>query len=171
MTYSFCPKCGHFLTSRLVDGHQRLVCVHCDFVFYQNSKPTSSVLVVEQGRVLLVRQGIEPYLGWWDIPGGFLEAGEHPEAGAVREVAEETGLQIRPTELLGVYMDAYGQSEEYTLNLCYVAELVGGRPNPVSDVTELRWFELEALPEQVAFNWSMETLTKLQQKYGQSEYE
>jgi 8-oxo-dGTP diphosphatase len=121
---------------------------------------------VEQGRVLLARRGIEPYRGWWDIPGGFLEAGEHPEAGAVREVAEETGLQINLTELLGIYIDTYGQSGDYTLNLCYVAELVGGQPRPASAVTELQWFDLGALPDRVAFGWSMDALTKLRQKYG-----
>lgn len=166
MNYSYCPKCGQSLATRPVDGHTRLVCAGCGFVFYQNSKPTSSVIVVKQGRVLLVRRGIEPYLGWWDIPGGFLENGEHPEAGAVREVAEETGLQVKPTELLGIYIDTYGPSDEYTLNLCYVAELVGGRPYPASDVTELRWFDLAELPDQVAFTWSMDALVKLRQKYG-----
>jgi ADP-ribose pyrophosphatase YjhB (NUDIX family) len=149
-----------------VDGQEQLVCVRCEFIFYQNSKPTSSVLVVERGRVLLAKRGIEPYLGWWDIPGGFLENGEHPEAGAVREVAEETGLQIKLTELLGIYIDTYGRSGEYTLNLCYTADLVSGRPNPASDVTELRWFDLDALPDQVAFNWSRDALAKLRQTYG-----
>ena len=166
MNYSFCPKCGQSLTSRPVDGHEQLVCVRCEFVFYQNSKPTSSVLIIEQGRVLLVRRGIEPYLGWWDIPGGFLENGEDPEVGAMREVAEETGLQINLTELLGIYIDTYGQGGEYTLNLCYVAELAGGQPRPATDVTELHWFDLDALPARVAFNWSLEALTKLRQKYG-----
>jgi 8-oxo-dGTP diphosphatase len=121
---------------------------------------------VKAGQVLLVKRGIEPYKGWWDIPGGFLENGEHPEAGAVREVAEETGLHINPTELLGIYMDTYGPAGEYTLNLCYVAELIGGRPQPASDVIELKWFDLAGLPDKVAFGWSTDALTKLRQKYG-----
>jgi len=50
--------------------------------------------VVKGGRLLLVKRGVEPYKGCWDIPGGFLEAGEHPEDGAVREGQEETGLKL-----------------------------------------------------------------------------
>ena len=165
MNFSFCPKCGQSLATRPVDGHERLVCVSCGFIFYQNSKPTSSVLIVEQGRVLLVRRGIEPFKGWWDIPGGFLELGEHPEAGAIRETKEETGLLIEPVELLGVFMDCYGESGEHTLNLCYLAELIGGQPRPASDVTELQWFELDALPEKIAFGWSEVALTMLRQRY------
>lgn len=164
MTYSFCPKCGQSLARRTLDGHERLVCTGCGFIFYRNSKPCSSVLIVSQGRLLLVKRGIEPYLGWWDIPGGFLEAGEHPEAAAIREVEEETGLRVRPVELLGIYIDTYGPGGDYTLNLCYVAQLVGGPPCPASDVTELGWFGLDALPQQVAFSWSQEALTALRQR-------
>ena len=56
-----------------------------------NAKPTGSALVVREGRVPLVRRAIEPARGAWDIPGGFLEHDEHPEAGAVRELQEGTG--------------------------------------------------------------------------------
>jgi 8-oxo-dGTP diphosphatase len=123
------------------------------------------VLVVDKSKLLLVRRGIEPFKDWWDIPGGFLESGEHPEAGAVREVREETGLSIQPVELLGIFMDTYGQTGEHTLNLCYVAELLGGQACPASDVTGLQWFNLDALPERVAFGWSKEALAMLRQKY------
>jgi ADP-ribose pyrophosphatase YjhB (NUDIX family) len=79
------------------------------------------VLAVKEGQLLLVRRAIEPYYGYWDIPGGFLEAGEHPEAGAIREMEEETGLVIEPVEILGLYMSTYGPAGEPTLNICYVA--------------------------------------------------
>ncbi len=166
MTYSFCPKCGQALTTRPVDGHERLVCPACGFIFYQNPKPCVSVLVLDQDRLLLAKRAIEPFKDWWDIPGGFLELDEHPEQGAVRELAEETGLQIRPVELLGIYMDTYGDGGESTLNLCYVAELLGGQPRPGSDVAQLAWFELGALPERVAFGWSQTALAVLKQRYG-----
>jgi 8-oxo-dGTP diphosphatase len=126
------------------------------------------VLVLEQGRVLLVKRAIEPFKNWWDIPGGFLESGEQPETGAIRELAEETGLQIRPLELLGIYVGTYGEQGESTLNLCYIAELTGGRPRPDSDVAQLGWFELDALPEQVAFDWSQEALELLKQQHSQN---
>jgi ADP-ribose pyrophosphatase YjhB (NUDIX family) len=119
-------------------------------------------MLVDAGKLLLVKRNIEPYRGWWDIPGGFLEAGEHPEAGAVREMVEETGLNINPIKLLGIYMDRYGADGDHTLNFCYLAELVGGTPAPASDALELRWFDLDDLPAQVAFDWSADALRQLQ---------
>ncbi len=167
MPYSFCPKCGQPLNTRLIDGQEQLVCSSCGFVFYQNSKPCSSALTLnQQGRLLLVQRAIEPYKNYWDIPGGFLEPGEDPETGAIREMEEETGLQIKLVELLGIFMDTYNSSEEHTLNLCYVAEVVGGQARAASDATQLQWFDLQALPEKIAFDWSKQALEILQEKYG-----
>jgi ADP-ribose pyrophosphatase YjhB (NUDIX family) len=166
MSYAFCPKCSHPLENRFIDGQLRLVCTHCNFIFFQNSKPCASVLLLNEGRLLLVKRAIEPYRDWWDIPGGFLEAGEHPEEGAAREMLEETGLQVKPVELLGIFMDTYGSTGDHTLNLCYVAALKGGTPRPASDAAELAWFDLRHLPEQVAFDWSAAALALLHQKYG-----
>jgi 8-oxo-dGTP diphosphatase len=119
-------------------------------VHYRNAKPCAGAVVVRDGRVLLGRRAVEPALGAWDIPGGFLEPWEHPAECAVREVAEETGLQVRLTQLLSVVVDTY-QERVYTLNLYYLAEVVGGDEQPADDLAELRWFEPDALPEQLAF--------------------
>ena len=75
MQYSFCLKCGQPLNTRLIDNVERLVCSSCEFVFYQNSKPCAGVLVLDQNKVLLVKRAVEPFKDYWDIPGGFLEAG------------------------------------------------------------------------------------------------
>lgn len=170
MHYSFCPKCGHRLESKIVDTIERLVCSTCGFTFYQNSKPTAGALVLYQGKVLLVQRAIEPYKDYWDIPGGFLEPGEHPEAGAIREIEEETGLRVKLVDDLGVFMDTYGSDETHTLNFCYVAEIVSGEPRPASDAGQIGWFELEALPEELAFNWSPDALEKFRQRYQAGRY-
>src|SRR6185437_4567001 len=60
-------------------------------------------IIVENGRVLLVKRGKAPLLGEWSIPGGMLELGETLRQGAEREALEETGLVVRATELLGVF--------------------------------------------------------------------
>jgi ADP-ribose pyrophosphatase YjhB (NUDIX family) len=120
---------------------------------YENSKPCSSVIVVRDGRVLLARRGVEPLKGYWDVPGGFLEAGEDPRAGAVREIMEETGLRIEPRELLGMWIDRYGDGPEsvFTLNIYYLADAPDGEPQPEDDVDELRWFLPSEIPEDLAF--------------------
>jgi 8-oxo-dGTP diphosphatase len=161
MKYSFCPKCGQRLRIALIDHHERLVCGGCSFVFYQNSKPCVGALIVEQGKLLLVKRAKEPFKDFWDIPGGFLEAGEHPEDGARREIYEETGLHIQVGELVGIFMDTYGETGETTLNIFYTATVSGGEANAGSDATALHWFEINALPKQIAFDSAHEVLQLL----------
>jgi 8-oxo-dGTP diphosphatase len=105
--------------------------------------------------VLLARRAYEPEAGKWDLPGGFLEEDEDPLDGLRRELREETGVEIEPLELAGIWADRYGGLEgaTATLNLYWTARIVSGEPEPADDVSELRWFSLEDLPpdEELAF--------------------
>lgn len=161
MRYSFCPKCASNLILQIIDHHERLVCSGCGFVFYQNSKPCVGALILDGRNLLLVKRAEEPFKGYWDIPGGFLEAGEHPEAGALREILEETGLQIELGRLLGIFMDVYTTTGDPTLNLFYTAVVTGGEARAGSDANGLQWFDLDALPEQIAFRSAHEVLALL----------
>jgi ADP-ribose pyrophosphatase YjhB (NUDIX family) len=138
-------------TQPLADEPKRLVCPACDWVFYDNPRPCVGALIVRDGRVLLARRGREPYRDWWDVPGGFMEAGETPEEAVAREVAEESGLEVKSLELLAIFPDTYGAGGAPTINLHYLVEVAPGEPEPYSDVTEFRWFGPEQVPEQVAF--------------------
>jgi 8-oxo-dGTP diphosphatase len=140
MPYTFCPRCGARLEPRFIDGRERPACPRCDFVDYENAKPCVGVLVVDAGKVLLVERAIEPFKGYWDIPGGFLESDEHPAEGAKREMLEETGLVVEPAEVLGFWVDDYGDEEFTALNICYVARIVGGEVKAGSDATRVEWF-------------------------------
>ena len=149
--WTFCPRCR----TELAGDRARLTCAACGFVIYASSKPTAGALCVEDGRVLLARRAVEPFEGRWDIPGGFLEEGEDPIDGLLRELKEETGLDVEPQRFLGVWMDRYGgdSTAEATLNLYWTARIVAGDPEPADDVSELRWFDRAALPgaEELAF--------------------
>ena len=155
---AFCPRCGGSLGQRSVEGRERQVCSRCGRIHYRNARPCACALVIEDGRVLLVRRAIEPFYGYWDIPGGFLEAEEHPAAGVVREIEEETGLRIRLTALLGIYVDTYGAEDDYTLNIHYLAAVAGGDPRPASDASELAWFAPRELPSDLAFDSDYQAL-------------
>jgi ADP-ribose pyrophosphatase YjhB (NUDIX family) len=159
-SYRYCPKCGGDLTAELVEARERLVCEACRFVLYLNPRPATCAVVVEGEQVMLVRRAVSPRQGYWDLPGGFLEQGEHPAEGLKREVREETGLEIEVLEPLGFFLDAYPQPGETTLNLYFVVRVTGGEPIPGSDVAEIRWFPRDALPpaEQIAFNNNREAL-------------
>lgn len=153
--YRYCPRCGGALQTRhphgLADEPAQPTCSRCGFIFWQNSKPCAGVLVIDEGRLLLVRRRFEPFKGCWDVPGGFLAEGEHPEAGAVRELKEETGLDIHLTGLIGIFMDVYETSGDATLNVFYSGEVASGMAAAGSDATDLRWFAIEDIPEQIAF--------------------
>ena len=147
-----CPRCG----GRLRHEQGRVECGACSFVFYANPKPTACALVVDdEGRILLVRRATEVENGKWDLPGGYLEEGEHPEDAVVREVREETGLEIEVGELYGVWMDWYGDAPDAasTMNLYWLARAVGGEPSAADDVDALAWFAPDELPpdDEIAF--------------------
>ena len=89
------------------------------------------------GRLLLVRRAHEPSAGLWSVPGGKVEPGEDDVAAVVREVSEETGLDVRVDRLLGeVEIAAAGLTLEVRDYACTVT---GGTAVAGSDATELRW--------------------------------
>ena len=149
MPAKFCIRCGTKLVRRKVEKRVRPVCPECGYVAFQNAKPAVGLLLERDGEVLLVRRERAPYKGYWDIPGGFLEAEESAKEGAKREAREETGLRIAVDGLLGVYHDKSG--DDYTFNVYYRAHPVGGREKAGDDASELRWFPTRAIPRRIAF--------------------
>jgi 8-oxo-dGTP diphosphatase len=105
--------------------------------------------VVRNGKVLLVRRTIEPFMGYWDIPGGFCEVDEHPACTAIREVREETGLEIELTGILGLWLDEYAGS--VTVNVYYLARPLTRRLAVGDDADGAAWFAASALPQRIAF--------------------
>src|SRR5262245_12522876 len=92
--YRFCPLCGGPLARRTDDYRQRLCCPADGWTFYPTPSLAATVVVEHAGGVVLLRRGIPPDAGIWHLPIGHLEFGEPPADGALREAAEETGLQL-----------------------------------------------------------------------------
>ena len=103
--YRFCPCCAAPLDLRPVKAGDppRLVCEGCGFIFYLDPKVATGVIFAHDGGIVLVQRAIEPSLGKWVFPGGYVDRGEAVEHAAVRETREEAGLHVRLTRLLGVY--------------------------------------------------------------------
>lgn len=160
--YNFCSKCGN----KVVEGSDPAYCSHCDITYYKNAKPCASVLPIKDGKVLLAVRGNEPFKGAYDIIGGFMEADELPEAAAIREAKEETGLDIKITSLLGIYSDRYGEDGDYTLNMHYLGEVIGGEMQAMDDVSELKWFEISEVPLDEGFQNTKDGLRDLKKLYA-----
>ncbi|MBU0704728.1 MAG: NUDIX domain-containing protein, partial [Chloroflexi bacterium] len=102
-TTAFCPRCGAEMGEAEVAGRVRQVCPACGFVLYHNPVPGVGVLVEVKEGIVLVRRGQPPFVGWWALPAGYIEADESAEQAALRECKEETGLEVELVELFGVY--------------------------------------------------------------------
>jgi 8-oxo-dGTP diphosphatase len=107
--------------------------------------------------MLLARRAVDPDVGLWDTPGGFLEEREHPVAALRRELLEETSLEVEVGSFVGAYVDEYGPGNDspVVLNLVWEARRLRGEPRPADDVSELRWFASDELPadDEIAFRW------------------
>ncbi len=110
--YSFCPLCSTKLDKAMIDGRDRMFCPSCSWVHYINPLPVAVAYTVNKNNELLViRRAHEPALNEWALPGGFLEAGEEPHEGCLRELMEETSLNGKIDNLIGIYhreVEMYG---------------------------------------------------------------
>ena len=101
-------------------------------------------VVVDRGRVLLVRRGREPLKGQWSLPGGLLELGESLTAGVAREVLEETGLVVEPIELIELLDRIHRDSDRVRYHYVladYLCRVRGGSLKAASDADAVRWAE------------------------------
>ncbi len=140
-----CPRCGAPVAVRSMEGRDRPVCGTCGHIVYINPIPAATLALVEGGDVLLTLRDVDPHRGEWCLPGGFLEWGESPEAGARRELAEETGIRAGALELVGVY-DSISTITTHVLLVGYRVLDWDGDPVAGDDAAAVKWFPLEAVP-------------------------
>lgn len=110
-------------------------------------------IIISRGQVVLIKRGKPPLMGEWSIPGGMLELGETLRDGAEREAREETGIEVRATELLGVFErvvpDEAGRTKYHYVLVDFLCEVVSGELCAGHDACDARWFtpeEVAALP-------------------------
>ncbi|HKB28042.1 MAG TPA: NUDIX hydrolase [Candidatus Limnocylindrales bacterium] len=142
---NFCSRCGAPLAFGEVEGEERhrLACATCGHIAYVNPRLVVTTLpITEAGELVLLRRGLEPGLGTWAQPGGFLEVDETVAEAAVRETFEETGLIVEPGELVGLYT----RLEAAVVVIAFEAKVVGGVPRTSREALEIRAFEPAMIP-------------------------
>ena len=154
----FCSNCGASpLQFRVPDGDTlpRYVCASCGVIHYQNPKIVVGCLPEWEGRVLLCKRAIEPRLGLWTLPAGFLENRETVESGALRETLEEANARVLLGELYTV-ISLPQLSQVYMVFRAKLADLAFG---PGAESLEVRLFDEDEVPwERIAFRTIARTL-------------
>lgn len=158
----YCPYCGSPTERCFAEGMERALCRACDRILYENPVPATCVVIHDNGRILLVKRKFPPKANEWCLPGGFMEIGEQPAAGALRELREETGLEGRLTQFLGAIATP-GKIYSGLLILGYAAEIASGELRPGDDASAAIWFTPAELPE-IAFDSHAEFIRRLLSK-------
>ena len=107
-------------------------------------------LIFNRDKILLVERGKEPLKGYWSLPGGVLETGETLEQGIIREVREETGLEVQPLKVLEIFeriiRDAQGAPEYHYVLIDYICRITGGSLRAADDASRAAWIPRRLLP-------------------------
>jgi 8-oxo-dGTP diphosphatase len=142
----FCSQCGSPVLRIEVHGEPAWVCPECGHRHYRRPTVGAAVAVVESDKVLLVRRGFGTRAGQWCIPCGHVGWDEDVRAAAVREVREETGLEVQIERLLAAHSNLW-RRERQTVGVWFVGRRVGGTLTPGDDAVDARFFALDDVPE------------------------
>lgn len=148
--YTFCPWCASSLVLKVADSRGRLRCPNCDFIWYRNPIPAAGAILNRDGRILLVKRKYPPRVGDWCFPAGFMEYDESPIECCLREIREETGLDIAISRLFWVYA-GHDDPRSNAVLILYLADIVGGEPAPGDDAIEIDFVDINKVPPNIAF--------------------
>lgn len=148
--FTYCPKCATPL-SDIGGAEERQGCPACGWVYYRNPAPGVVILISRNNMVLLGKRSTSSYAaGTWCLPGGFIEYDEDFLSAAIREVEEETGLQVDITAIISVVSN-FLTAGLHTLVVVLTARITGGQEQPGDDLEELGWFPLTGPLPDMAF--------------------
>lgn len=162
MTYNNCPKCG----SKYSDKNKKTEtknqdffnCRKCGFIFYNNPKPAVAGMIFnKQNELLLAKRAIDPFMGMWDLPGGFVSANENPSDSIIREIKEELNLNVKIINIEDTFIEEYknkGRNDEnYAVALIVYILKVHSFKNIKTDddVSDYKFFSIHKIPKNIAF--------------------
>ncbi|PID40946.1 MAG: NUDIX hydrolase [Proteobacteria bacterium] len=153
----FCSHCGGTLEYRRIndDGPERNVCTACRCIFFEDPKVAACTLPIIDGKIVLLKRGIEPGYGKWVYPGGFMDRGERVEDAAIRETLEECNLKVAIKRLLNVY----SYTGHPTVIVVYLVNVVGGTLKAMDETLVAETFSADEIPwNELAFDSTRDAL-------------
>lgn len=156
----YCEQCGSDKIEKIVptgDNRPRLVCKNCETIHYRNPKIVAGVLPIYGDKVLLCKRSIEPFIGKWNVPSGYLENKESVEEGAAREVWEEA---LGKVEIIGTHA-IYSIARISQVYIHFLGNLIDGKFGIGEESLDCQLFSEEEIPwEEIAFTSSTFTLKR-----------
>jgi len=147
MAARFCQECGTRMEMRPVEGREVPHCPSCGFIAWRNPLVATMVVVQTPAGIVLGRRDIEPGLGLWCLPGGFVNEEEEPRDAAIRECAEEIRARVEIDSLLDVYHITRGDGRGM-VGIAYAGHLADGEsPSAGSETAEVGTFRVGELPD------------------------
>lgn len=143
---NYCPRCGKPLSDRLADGKVRRACDSCGFIHFRDPVVAVVTLVIREGKALMVHRAVDPQMGTWAFPAGFVDYGEDPRQAAIREVREEAGLEIRVTRLIDVLGPDGSQGAKANIIILFAGEALSGEPHAHDDADRAAFFARDEVP-------------------------
>jgi ADP-ribose pyrophosphatase YjhB (NUDIX family) len=146
----FCSQCGHEVALKVPEGDTlpRHVCGQCGTVHYENPKVVVGCVPEYEGRILICKRAIEPRLGYWTLPAGFMENGETLQEGAARETLEEAEAQVEVGELFAIVDVVRAQQ----VHMLFRARMLNERYGAGDESLEVRLIEPDDIPwDDIAF--------------------
>lgn len=130
-----------------LNNHEQ--CPECER--FSNRGVSVDPIVIRDGKILLVRRGVDPFKGYWGTPGGYNEWDETLEETVKREVKEETNMDVIKAEQMKVYSHP-SRHPKQTITVAFLVEVGEGEPVAGDDAEEAEWFSLDELPANLAFD-------------------
>ena len=161
--FSFCPHCSEVLKEFTKEGVLRRKCPRCKWIQFRNPTVGVAVALIEEQRLLLGHRRD----GGWCIPCGHVEWDEDVESAALREMAEETGLQVSLTGIVAVKSN-FHDAERQTVGIWYRGRRESGQLKPGADLVETDFFEPGALPP-LKFPTDAEVIESLSKELAQNQ--
>jgi 8-oxo-dGTP diphosphatase len=164
--FKYCPFCGTQLALEEKGGRPRPSCRNCGFVHFRNPVPGVVVVIEKEGYVLLGRRGGGFGAGKWGLPQGYIEFDEDFLTAAIREVKEETGLDVEIRSILNVVSNLLSP-KLHTLAIILLAGVVAGELCAGDDLESLEWVPLSGPLPEMAF----EADERIIERYHETELE